>query len=69
VDLGNGERIVRLGELRADDGWQEIAAKLGTTWQCPDCEQVWPNDEVCHSAKCRKVQAARLARWRKKQTA
>lgn len=69
VDMGKGPTVVRLGELRADEGWQEIAAKLGDTWECPDCEQRWPNDEVCHNAKCRKTQAARLKRWRERQPA
>src|SRR3954463_8089814 len=69
VDMDGVQRIVRVGELRADDGWKEIAAALGPTWQCPDCGAGWPTDERCHSAKCRQTQDRRAKRWRAKQTA
>lgn len=73
VDMGSGaadgDRIVKIADLRADDGWKEIAVALGKEWQCPDCGEGWPTDERCHNAKCRKKQDARLKRWRAKLTA
>jgi hypothetical protein len=63
VELDQGTRIVRLSELRADDGWKEISAAIGTAWECPDCGSEWPQDERCHKTKCNKTQATRRTRW------
>lgn len=66
---GAGPRIVRVGDLVADEGWCEISIALGKTWECPDCGKKWPRDERCHRAQCEKKRVARVDEWNQRQLA